>query len=32
MPVLGTGKLDMVGVTNLVRERFAGAPSEPAVA
>jgi acyl-[acyl-carrier-protein]-phospholipid O-acyltransferase / long-chain-fatty-acid--[acyl-carrier-protein] ligase len=32
MPVLGTGKLDMVGVTKLVRERFAGAPSEPAVA
>jgi acyl-[acyl-carrier-protein]-phospholipid O-acyltransferase / long-chain-fatty-acid--[acyl-carrier-protein] ligase len=32
MPVLGTGKIDMVGVTKLVRERFAAAPSEPAVA
>ncbi len=32
MPVLGTGKIDMVGVTKLVRERAAAAPSEPAVA
>src|SRR6266545_2618276 len=32
VPVLGTGKIDMVGVTTLVRERFAApaASAEPA--
>jgi len=29
VPVLGTGKIDMVGVTRLVRDRFATA--QPAI-
>ena len=33
LPVLGTGKIDMVGVAKLVKERAASAPaSEPVVA
>ena len=29
VPVLGSGKLDMVGVAKLVKERAAGAPAAP---
>jgi acyl-[acyl-carrier-protein]-phospholipid O-acyltransferase / long-chain-fatty-acid--[acyl-carrier-protein] ligase len=32
IPVLGTGKIDMVGVAKLVRERAASAPAEAVVA
>jgi acyl-[acyl-carrier-protein]-phospholipid O-acyltransferase/long-chain-fatty-acid--[acyl-carrier-protein] ligase len=32
VPVLGTGKIDMVGVAKLVKERAAGAPAAEAVA
>ena len=28
LPVLGTGKIDMVGVAKLVKARAAGAPAE----
>jgi acyl-[acyl-carrier-protein]-phospholipid O-acyltransferase/long-chain-fatty-acid--[acyl-carrier-protein] ligase len=32
VPVLGTGKIDMVGVARLVQERASAAVGEPAVA
>jgi hypothetical protein len=32
LPVLGTGKIDMVGVAKLVKERAASAPAEAVVA
>jgi acyl-[acyl-carrier-protein]-phospholipid O-acyltransferase/long-chain-fatty-acid--[acyl-carrier-protein] ligase len=32
IPVLGTGKIDMVGVAQLVRDRAASAPAEAVVA
>jgi acyl-[acyl-carrier-protein]-phospholipid O-acyltransferase/long-chain-fatty-acid--[acyl-carrier-protein] ligase len=30
LPVLGTGKIDNVAVTKLIKERFAAAPASPA--
>ena len=31
LPLLGTGKIDNMAVTKLVKERFAAAPVQPAV-